>query len=483
MIKRLLTFILQLIASLGPIRLILTFIYKRAIKKLNIRFKDDKRIKDIYLTSRIESHDFVLGHSDINLLVIVQENVHPKSVLKDVRKYLKSSWDLTLVFNRKYLPILSTTEFNSETIRSFLIRNSYHEDINWNSLFNKDHNKQEIKDQDKFTILFHALQSLDYYLFKMQTKHVETRKEVKNIYRAMMAISSKNYHHLFNITLTKSWKNAALWLQRYRYLFFARSLFFNKTWKSLLKQEKEKKVVQIREINFDHQAQNYLFELVHKDWIDEISCTPSLIQNSKSSIEGKLFIEIHINRKAIQHLSEFDKITNRMTKFDNSKLKFKMRFIPSDIYRLQNEKSLYPFPLDSLYRKNKTFYLINSDYQVNLSKDFIIKSSIHFLVAQFMRFRSLEQKTDLIGSKFRKSLNLMIRYHLLLSYLKNNDLNFTITEKSARALLSPQFSEIKFNDVVNDEDWNLIKAQLIYLLKGIRDELIKYDESLKTLRF
>ncbi len=100
-----------------------------------------------------------------------------------------------------------------------------------------------------------------------------------------------------------------------------------------------------------------------------------------------------------------------------------------------------------------------------------------------MRFRSLQQKTDLIGSRFIKSLNLMYKYYLLSEYLKGEEFKLQTSESKISIFLTPQFSTIKLDDEVDEENWKIIKAQLLYLLKDIRDELIKYDSSLKLLRF
>ena len=105
------------------------------------------------------------------------------------------------------------------------------------------------------------------------------------------------------------------------------------------------------------------------------------------------------------------------------------------------------------------------------------------MTTQFMRFRSLQQKTDLIGSRFIKALNLMYKYALLHSYLKGEPLPLNLSTKKMRELFTPQFNEIALDDNVTNDHWKLIKAQLIYLLKEIREELSKQDQSLKLLKF
>jgi hypothetical protein len=144
---------------------------------------------------------------------------------------------------------------------------------------------------------------------------------------------------------------------------------------------------------------------------------------------------------------------------------------------------LYPFPLEPLFRLKNTFSLKQREYHFDIQKDYIIRASIHFLITQFMRFRSLEQKTDLIGSKFIKSLNLMYKYYLLVTYLETQKFSLAYNEQEIRKCLTPQFSNISASSEVTEQDWLIIKSQLLYLLKKIRNQLIKFDPNLKALRF
>ena len=77
----------------------------------------------------------------------------------------------------------------------------------------------------------------------------------------------------------------------------------------------------------------------------------------------------------------------------------------------------------------------------------------------------------------------MYRYYLLLEYLKYNQVDVKTSEKEIRAVLTPQFSTIDLFDEVTDAQWKVIRAQLIYLLKKIRIELIKFDKELKAITF
>ena len=221
------------------------------------------------------------------------------------------------------------------------------------------------------------------------------------------------------------------------------------------------------------------------EFITDFTLTPSLIQRSFQKVAGKLFIDIHVNRDIVSknYIHQLDNLKIGIKEFQTSKLKFRIRYTTEKLYQLQNENAYYPFPLEAFFRKYSTYSVAKNDYQFLIDHDQIICASVHFLTSQFMRFRSLEHKTDLIGSKFIKSLNLMLKYYLLSEYLKGKEFKFGFSETEVREYLTPQFSNIKMSDPVTSEQWKIIEAQLLYLLKDIRDELCQYDTSLAVLRF
>ena len=219
--------------------------------------------------------------------------------------------------------------------------------------------------------------------------------------------------------------------------------------------------------------------------IDDITLTPTIIRPRKERFQGKIFLDIHLNSfiSTNDHFMTLENLKDQIKKYQSEMAKFRIRLTTKSLYHVQNEMALYPFPLEALYRRERTYSMNNYIYEFQLDHEQIIMASIHFLTGQFMRFRSLQQKTELIGSKFIKSLNLMYKYYLLWDYLKTKKFNPLSDEVKIRNLLTPQFSQIHILDEVTQEDWIIIKAQLKYLLKNMREELVKYDESLRILRF
>ena len=100
-----------------------------------------------------------------------------------------------------------------------------------------------------------------------------------------------------------------------------------------------------------------------------------------------------------------------------------------------------------------------------------------------MRFRTQKLATSLIGSKFMKSLNLMNRYTLILDYLSGKEMEIPEKYSDMMSNITPQLATYRSKDPVQEEDWPLIKSQLVYSLKKIRDELAKKHPTLKNLQF
>ena len=49
--------------------------------------------------------------------------------------------------------------------------------------------------------------------------------------------------------------------------------------------------------------------------------------------------------------------------------------------------------------------------------------------------------------------------------------------------LGVQLYYLRPDDVINEENWNIIRAQMLFILKQIRDELSKKYLSLKNIQF
>lgn len=471
------------ITSLPGLNLLSRIFYWLALRKVKEHFKKDDRIIDIIMTSNINGQEFVYGRSDYNLLILVDNESHPKTVLKDFKKLLKLTWYTNTLINKNFLPILTEKEFSNNMIRSYFIRNCDNEKLLLKSVVLENQYEILIGKQNIFAVSHSAMQTLDYFLFKDEDKIIQ-QKEVKNIYQATLSL-----HKCFpnQVNLNKSWKALAQSSIRYDFLFtILKSKFQRATWKNLMTSDFDKQFDSTPKVlPLTPEVSEYFADLVKEEFIDDIILTPSIIQNKRDRIQGKLYVDLIVNEH-ITKKKNFNQIQNIREGIESPKIpscKIKVRILTHDMIKLLTENALFSFPLDSYYKKQNSCSVNKYSYEYTIKKNLVRHAAIHFLIVQFMRFRSLEQKSNLIGSKFIKSLNLMYRYYLLLSYLRGETLIFERRESKIRECLSPQFNKLRSYDVVTPEDWLSIKAQLLYLLKHIRNELLKYDQSLKNLKF
>lgn len=448
-----------------------------------IEYKGKENIVDIILTSSLKSKDFLLGQSDLDFLIIVDNNCHPKTILNDFRKFINTSSQLRITINQTYIPILTESELKTDTIKSFLIRKSYQDIVKWESIcFKKDY-VFHLRKQDHFAIIYNSIQSLDFHFLKEGARK-SNRTRIKSIYRSIQNLK-KFYPQ--DLTFPRKWKERSHFLQSFPiFSTLGSKTFFSNVWQVLTTHlDEHKKISKYQEVSLDPKFIKYLNSLLSIDFIKDFTLTPTLIQRNQDKIQGKLFIDIHVDQNIClkNYIQQIDNLKMGIKEYETEKLKFRIRLTSSFLYKIQNEYAYYPFPLEALYRKQKTYSINKFKYDYLINHEHIILASIHFLTTQFMRFRSLQQKTDLIGSKFIKSLNLMYKYYLVSEYLKGNEFKLEASEKAIRESLTPQFSDINSLDDVTEEQWKIIQAQLLYLLKDIRDELVKYDPTLKILRF
>lgn len=483
-LKKLFIICLKIIMQLPLISFLLKRIYLKANKKVAAHFKMHESVVDIILTSQLDSKSFIYGQSDLNYLVIVNNESHPKVILNEFRNFLNSDFLLKLLIQSQYIPILTVNELNTDVIKSFLFRKSTQDLVQWNSILTDKSYQFFLRKQDIFAMTYNSVQNLDYNLLYLNQKR-STRSQTKNTYEAIHNLA-KFHKKIFPVNLTK-YQALAQRIQNYPFL---KHLFLNqfkkKTWDILTKEElpQNKSTITDRSFILPKEFRSFLKSLLNLEFIDDFTLTPSIIQKDQESFTGKLYIEVHLNQLVVpKYISQLENIRAGIQAFETQNLKFRVRFTSATIYQLQYENAYFPYPLESLYRKEKTISMAKRKYDFLISHDHLIMASIHFLIIQFMRFRSLQQKSDLIGSKFIKSINLMYRYYLVSQFLKGQSVEFLNHERKIREFLTPQFSEIKSGDIVSEEDWKLIRAQMLYLLKDIRDELLKYDSSLKLLRF
>ena len=219
-IKKSLGTFTKFLSYLPLMRIVFKVFYTQALKKIKTQYINQENIIDIYLTSNIYSKNFIYGQSDYNLLIIVDNQTHPKSVLKEIRSFIKSSPLLELTINRAYLPVLTQNEYKTSTIKSFLVRKSMKEQISWFSLFDDEKKTFLLRKQDKFALQHNAIQSIDYFMLKEHVSKL-TRVKFKQISNSALII---NRFYPDSFPLTKLFYKLTARLHRFN--FGLPNLFF-----------------------------------------------------------------------------------------------------------------------------------------------------------------------------------------------------------------------------------------------------------------
>src|SRR5690606_26899866 len=120
-------------------------------------------------------------------------------------------------------------------------------------------------------------------------------------------------------------------------------------------------------------------------------------------------------------------------------------------------------------------------YHFEISHQATQRAIMNFLLMQFMRFRSDHLETGLIGSKFIKSLNLILKYQMIYEFLLSGKINIPSSYNEMLERVTPQLTHLKAQDIISDSEWNIIKLQLLYYLKNIRFILCEKHPELKAL--
>lgn len=479
MLKKWALLIIKIISIIPFFKSGLKVFYIYGLNKLK-RFKEIyPEIVDIIITSDTESKDFNYGQSDYNLLIILENNSKPKTLLKKIRRKIRSNIITNLVFHTLYIPIITIKESESNSLKAFLMRRDTKSTPHWASIYELP--RLEIKNtpQSKYSSLHNSFQNLDYHLFRNLTAG-SIRSKVKNIYRGLVLLNKhfpqviqlKNQYHQLSLLLIKNPFLSKILFQRFHKESWGALNFYKN---QLLREQKK--------VELPKDLSNHLQSLLQFDFIEDITLTPSVIQKNITKVRGKLFIEINVNELVLKskYLKQLENLEEGILKLQSNRIKIRVKVITQNLLKLQLENYFFTFPMDTLYRNEEMISLKNFSYVASINKKVFIMSAVQFYISQFLRFRSLEQKTSLIGSKFIKSLNIMFRYYQLAHYLKHKEFLNYRTEEEIRAVLTPQFSEMEINDIVTDEHWALIRSQLLYTLKIIKKELVKSDRSLKDL--
>lgn len=473
-------------------RFILKALYVYSLKRFIKIIENYEDIIDVYLISKLEDKNFVFGLSDMNFVIIIKDDAYPKKILRGLRAQLRNSFPANILIDYERLPVIYEKEFNTPLIRSFLISDVDNNEVKWYSIIREEKVVFKCPAQGRFAMKYFLMRKLEKFF--MSTRSSVLHKNWLRSYGKFLSMAIKN------LSIEGLLKNAndPQYLKLTQKIFslspFSR-FYFPKhnvlTWKLF----SGDKIPYQRHLGNSKDYPNELIQfcerLMVQEGVEDILLTPALLQIHDNQIRGKVFIDVILSERL--HSLDFAKIKNikkLIADFDEDddlqeairlKTDFKLSTLP--LLEIQSQKSLFPYPLEVYYRQRKTFSVRGRKYLIKVSKPIIEKSVIHFTLLQFMRFRSSEFKTTLIGSRFIKSLNLMNRYILILEHLEKKDFIVPSTYEEMLGKITPQLNYMRPNQEVKKEDWPLIQAQLLYTLKKIRDILSHDHPSIRNLTF
>lgn len=449
----------------------------RQIDKLRRIYLGHPDLFDIVLMSDVEKKEFLFGRNKLTFLIISKNRIHPKTFLSQFRRDISSKPLSHSFFNLEYIPILSEREFQISILRGFLIRNSMRDVIKWKSLLQKQDYVFFIEKQNRFAITHNSFNLLSQFL----QNHSPNNSEFSAIKHARRSIRNLAKYYPERFILTNKWEKVCgllisiplldfILLPRFRFL----------TWSILLKYKSKEKRPHKEKYDDPIEQIEIFKEVSREPYIHDVFLTPALIQRQHPTWTGKVYVDILLNQCVSYKLQQT--LRSKIERLNDSSVKFKVRFSSPALFELAMRHSLYPFPLEPLFRQKFGLSINGLKAEKSVDFDHLILACIHFFSSQFMHFRSLEQKTDLIGSKFIKSLNLMYRYYLINEFLQGNEFNPSLDPKDIRSCLTPQFNSLPLEQKVTETEWVIIEAQMKYLLKKIRKQLVAYDDSLGLLR-
>lgn len=484
--------LITIVSAFPFARMILKGLYLLAIKgAANLR-EQHPEIVNILLMSNLDDKNFVYGQSDLNIVIIIQDNAHPKEALGRIRKSLRQSWPANVLIDMNRLPILKESEIKTPIIRSHLVTSTTKGQVNWNSIVNQDDVKFKAGHQGYFAKHYFYFQRLEKFLSKDISPNAVSKHYIrsygKNVTRALEGLSRDD---ILPEIKDEKWKRYSRKL--FSFNPFAR-LYFNshreRSWRILDTNKKKSREVDLDLSMYPERLLEFADELCYYDIVEDVFITPSLLQNSEKA-KGKAFIDVvvggfkkEINKKDLKIIQRMiDDFLDLQSKEEEPLLKYEFEITTIGMLRIRHERGLFHYPLEGWYRRQRTLSVRKRVYDFKVKKDCVEQSMIHFLLIQFMSFRSQKLSSSLIGSKFMKSLNLMNRYQLILDYLEEKDMEIPEKFSDMMANVTPQLGHYRPDIPVQEEDWPLVKSQLVYSLKKIRDKLSEKKPSLKNLQF
>lgn len=473
-------------------KLILKFGYQRAIRQLDHILEDHQDVLvDIFLISNIQSRDFIYGISDLNIFFVVKDDSHPKKILRELRIVISKLSPLNIFINHNILPIFTQSEFKSSKVRSLLATKEDRKKVFWKSIKEKEIVQYEIGSQGLF--------SSQHFLLDRFDKTFARIKEI-NPTRSFLRLFGKNVNQLITQFMRNgllrriedpTWEKLGSKLYGFNIfaIFYFRA-FRRRSWELL---DQETVSYSSSHQNFDQYPEKLIKLtrlLLLNEYIEDIIYTPALLQFDPNEIRGKVYVDVILKTKnrSLKD-SQLKKMRKSIiaymdeNKVDKTSPRVFFQFSTMSLIKIKYEKALFTFPLENLFRIQKSFSARGRSYSFKASQKSIERACIHFLLIQFMRFRSEHLKSGLIGSKFIKSLNLIIKYQMIYEYLETKKMDIPTNFNQMRERITPQMGYLRPDDTVTDDDWNIISLQLLYYLKNIRLRLSEKNPELKSLIF
>lgn len=478
--------IINFIGLIPFMRYLLKVFYLWALKKVKELSLEIDEIEDILLISKLDHKNFIYGQSDLNLVFIVKDNSHPKKVLELLKKKILGLWPANILVNTYELSVFKKSEIDTPLIRSYLVKTFFTDEVKWKSICTKEIYSFDLKAQDHYSIQSEYVKSIEKFIFRINNNFLvineEFRSHAKRIYNSITGLKKYN---LIKKDIPKKWFKLAQKIMSFS--FFKKSKLDKFKFNSLELldgMEIDKRLKKEYPDHYNPDLIELCLELINEAYIFDTFLAPALIQLDSEEIKGRIYVDVIIKSQFLKR-KEYDSILFRIKNFQKKQnnLKYFFNISTYEIYHIKDDHCLADYPLRGIYRAQQGHSF--NDYKYDFSKDKkqIEKAAIHYLLNQFMNFRSKDFQKQLVGSKFIKSLNIIYQYKLLLEFLQGKEFAVSHNYKSIIEDLGVQLQSLEVSEVVNENNWPIVRAQMLYILKQIRDELSKSYASLKNLQF
>ena len=484
--------IIQTLSLIPFFRVILKFLYKIALRKLRSLALESNDIIDILLISNMKDHDFIYGSSDLNLIILIKNDTPAQKFLDFTRRELIRVWPTNMLVDIKNLNILKENEVKTPLIRSIMVTRYEKNEVHWNSILKKEFFTFILKEQDHHNIQFNYVKRIEKMLLNPKKSLLINRHWIRSFGKSIFfSIDGLSQYGLISIEKQNQLKWKSLSKKVMRYTFLYRTNFKALKIHSLRAIDDAKLKLEFYKespIGYQEDFLHFCESLTEFPIVKDIILNPALIQLDSTEMKGKVFVDIILGRQKGEFTTELlhslqDGVDYFLSQIGEDHPKYVFQFSTFSLLKIKCEQALFDYPLEYHYRIEQSISIKGYKYKFKQSPKQIEKACIQFLMREFMRFRTLKHQNKLIGSQFIKSLNIIYRYQLLLNFLRGQEFAVSHSYISIMEELTPQLTNIPPDYKVDDHLWQLIRAQMLYLLKRIRDELSRKNPSLKNIQF